>query len=89
MSPSSMDRLFWWDDGVPRTPLRVAAQVMVFGDLEDFRDAAETFGEDIFAMVLDNPPRGLFDAKSWCYWHKKLGRSVPPLPVQLAPWPGT
>jgi hypothetical protein len=31
-------RLFWWGDGVPADPLRVAAQVMVFGDLEDMRD---------------------------------------------------
>ncbi len=87
MPMTRMDQLFWWDDGVPRDPLRVAAQVMVFGDLKDFREASEKFGADIFAKVLDNPPRGLFDPKSWCFWHKKLGRTVPTLPAQLVPWP--
>jgi hypothetical protein len=80
-------RLFCWGDGVPADRLRVAAQVMVFGNLEDMREARERFGEGVFAEVLDDPPQGLFDPKSWSYWHKKIGRNVPPLPSQAVPWP--
>jgi hypothetical protein len=60
---------------------------MVFGNLEDMREARERFGEGVFAEVLDDPPQGLFDPKSSSCWHKKLGRKVPPLPSQAVPWP--
>jgi len=89
MSNDRLARLFWWDDGHPRSPHRIAAQVMMFGNLDDIHETGERFGSGIFGEVLDNPPSGLFDKKSWCFWHKKLGRPVPPLPVQLVPWPTT
>ena len=86
MTTDRLERLFWWDDNRSRSPHRVAAQVMVFGNLDDIREAGERFGSGIFGEVLENPPRGLFDKKSWCFWHKKLARPVPPLPTQLVPW---
>jgi hypothetical protein len=87
MTEDRLERLFWWDDSQPRSPHRVAAQVMVFGNLDDIREAGQRFGSEIFGEVLDHPPRGLFDKKSWCFWHKKLGRPLLPLPPQLVPWP--
>jgi len=74
MKNALLERLFWWTDSAKLPPERVAAQAMVLGT--------------IFAKVLSAPPRGLFDAKSWSFWHKKTGRvPVPPLPEQPAPWP--
>lgn len=88
MLQERFQRLFWWGEASEPAPERVAAQVMVLGDLRDVHEVRERFGVDIFAKVLASPPPGLFDAKSWVYWHKKLGRvPVPPLPVQPAPWP--
>lgn len=87
MTGDRLERLFWWDDNHPRSPQRIAAQVMVFGSLDDIRETGERFGSGIFGKVLDNPPSGIFDKKSWSYWHKKLGRPVPAFPAQPVPWP--
>lgn len=88
MAAALLDRLFWWKDTAALSPERVAAQAMVLGTWDDIREARERYGEEIFAKVLTAPPRGLFDAKSWSFWHKKTGRvPVPPLPDQPAPWP--
>lgn len=66
---------------------RVVAQVMVYGNLEDIRNVSQLYGDSVFSEVLDHPPRGVFDSKSWVFWHKKLNRSaIPPLPVQAVAW---
>lgn len=88
MNPKTIERLIWWKTDQNVSTERMIAQVMVFGTWEDILEAIRRFGADAFDKVLDNPPKGLFDAKSWCYWHKRLGRiPAPPLPQQLAPWP--
>ena len=88
MKEGSLDRLFWWQDSGGISPERHAAQVMVMGGWNDIAEARRRFGPDIFAKVLRNPPRGLFDLRSWTFWHKKTGMvPVPPLPKQPAVWP--
>jgi hypothetical protein len=83
-----LNRLFWWRDAKNISPERCAAQVMVMGGWGDVMEARRRFGEEIFAKVLRNPPRGLFDARSWSFWHKKTGIiPIPPLPKQPAAWP--
>jgi len=83
-----LNRLFWWRDAKNVSPERCAAQVMVMGGWGDVMEARRRFGEEIFAKVLRNPPRGLFDTRSWTFWHKKTGMvPVPPLPKQPAAWP--
>lgn len=83
-----LNRLFWWRDAQNIFPERCAAQVMVMGGWGDVMEARRRFGEEIFAKVLRNPPRGLLDARSWTFWHKKTGMvPVPPLPKQPAAWP--
>lgn len=88
MGGESLQRLFWWKDHVDPTPQRIAAQAMVYGNLEDIRKVRQLYGDSIFAEVLENPPRGVFDAKSWVFWHKKMNRAaIPPLPLQPLAWP--
>ena len=76
-------KLFWWKS--PEEALtdrvRFAAQVMTFGNWDDVQTVKHAFGEDLFREVLTNPPAGIFDARSWVYWHHyfKMG-PVPPLP---------
>lgn len=61
---------------------------MVYGTWDDITQALQNLGQKLFIKVLKNPPRGHFNAKSWNFWHKKLGLTpVPPLPPQAAPWP--
>src|SRR5881394_3181119 len=75
-------KVFWW--GEPREwlddVLRFVAQVMTYGDLEDLQTTSRLLGESTFSEVLDRPPPGVFDIKSWTFWHRRYGREVPPLP---------
>lgn len=87
MVEDSLQRLFWWKEKTPPSPQRIAAQVMVLGNLDDIHRVRELYGDQVFEEVLANPPRGLFDAKSWVFWHKKLKhRIIPPLPPQIVAW---
>ena len=66
----------------------LAAEGLPTATLEDIRNVRDRFGPEIFEDVLSAPPRGLFDAKSWSFWHKKMGhREIPALPGQPAAWP--
>ena len=64
-------QLVWWQN--PATSLarpdRLVAQAMTLGTWEDVR------------RVLTAPPPGVFDRRSWAYWHERFGiRPIPPLP---------
>ena len=76
-------KVFWW--GKPEEALedqnRFVAQVMTWGDWGDVKTTLRVLGESAFEAVLDNPPPGVFDKKSWNYWHVYFGRTpVPALP---------
>jgi hypothetical protein len=68
-------RLFWWKS--PREaladPRRFLAQVMVYGTAEDVVIARRHFDDGELRNVLADPPPGLFDPRSWAYWHVVLG----------------
>ena len=74
--------VFWW--GNPEEwlddVLRFVAQVMTYGGLEDLRITSRLLGENIFCEVLEDAPAGVFDIKSWTFWHRRYGREVPALP---------
>lgn len=68
-------RLAWWlppeealDDAV-----RFLAQVMTLGTWTDIRQVRAELGEDCFRAVLRKPPAGVFDQRSWYYWHHVFG----------------
>jgi hypothetical protein len=75
-------RVFWW--GEPNDwlddKLRFVAQVMTYGDWNDLGTINRIFGDAVFGEVLDTPPPGVFDMKSWTFWHCRCRREVPPLP---------
>jgi hypothetical protein len=77
-------RVFWW--GNPEEwlddPIRFGAQVMTFGDWNDTALVAKLLGEPFFEQVLDEAPPGVFDIKSWNYWHLRYHRTVPELPIR-------
>jgi hypothetical protein len=79
-------KVFWW--GTPEEALRnvhrFVAQVMTFGDWGDVQTTLRLLGEEVFEKVLETPPTGVFDEKSWNYWHLFFKRtSVPPLPKRI------
>jgi len=76
-------RLFWWKK--PQDALadadRFLVQVMTFGTWQDVLEARRHFGEGAFRDALQHAPPGVFDARSWTYWHHALRLTpVPPLP---------
>ena len=83
-------RYVWWKtpEEAMQFPDRVAAQVMNLGAWEDLTEMIETTGEDYLRGVLLRAEAGQLDARSWHYWHYRLGlaeygkRPVPPMPVR-------
>jgi hypothetical protein len=82
-------RAFWW--GEPEEWLedavRFTAQVMTYCDWDDTVLTLKVLGNDLFRQVLRTPPPGVFDLKSWTYWHHHYGMKVPQLPARHVPAP--
>lgn len=81
-------RYIWWQtpDASVRDPLRVIAQVMDMGTLEDIREMAAILGKRRMAEVLNLASPGWFHPKSWAFWNVALGRTSfgrnPPIPAR-------
>lgn len=82
------EKYIWWKtpgDAVTR-PERVIAQVMNLGDYADVQELAWQVGDEVLRQVLVQAEAGQFNARSWAYWHYRLGLAgfgqVPPLPVR-------
>jgi hypothetical protein len=76
-------RLVWWQE--PQAALhderRFLAQAMTDGSWEDMQTIRTIYGDDALRAVLRNAPPGVFDIRSWSYWHLVLGDGrTPPLP---------
>lgn len=72
-------KYMWWkapEDSV-RDPLRVVAQVMNIGDYDDVQQLAGQLGDEPFEMALVHAQAGQFNARSWAYWHYRLGLAAP------------
>ncbi len=81
-------RVNWWQTPAQamRDPFRFAARVMTYATWDDLRLARRLVGDELFWQTLDRAPAGIFDARSWHYWHhvfKKL--PVRPLPRRRVP----
>lgn len=75
-------RLVWWKP--PGESLvdseRLLARVMAYGALPDVQWMLEKHGKQACATVLQNAPPGIFDSRSWRYWHLVLGFPPGPMP---------
>jgi hypothetical protein len=73
-------RVFWWKSPAEALadPSRFLAQVMVYGTVEDLAAVRRHFPESAFREVLAAPPPGVFDPRSWAYWHVVLGLGPAP-----------
>ena len=74
-------RVVWFkkpEDALQDTKLFLA-HVMTYGTLATLRYVSESD----FEAVLDDPPPGVFDRRSWTYWNLRYYRDpVPALPVR-------
>ncbi len=56
---------------------------MIYGDLADVVTIRRHYDDDTLRNALRNAHPGLFDPRSWSYWHTVLGMlPVPPMPVR-------
>ena len=84
-------RYIWWltPEEAMDYPARVVAQVMNIGIFQDAARLADSVGDDGLRAVLRQAEAGQFNARSWHYWHYRLGLAepgqVPPLPVRHIP----
>lgn len=76
-------RVVWFknpEDALRDTKLFLA-HVMTYGTLSDITTTLHYFSESEFEAVLDHPPSGVFDRRSWIYWNFRYGREpVPAIP---------
>ena len=68
-------KYIWWKtpDEAAAAGQDVIAQVMNIGDYADVNDLLARVGEDAFRQALKEARAGQFNARSWIYWHHRLG----------------
>lgn len=76
----------WWlsPAEVRARPDLAITQTMELGDFDDQRRLEASLGRDGLAQALRGAAAGRLSARSWAYWHYRLGLAkpgrVPPLP---------
>jgi hypothetical protein len=81
-------RVVWFKtpDETLGDPSFFLAYVMTYGMPCDLRLVRQYFSDDNLRQALSKAPPGVFDPRSWSYWHVVLGlEPVPPLPVRKLP----
>ncbi|MBF0397898.1 MAG: hypothetical protein HQK78_14050 [Desulfobacterales bacterium] len=75
---SMAEKYVWWK--APQSVLKdisyFLAQVMTIGALEDVAWIVTYFGKEKLREVLKNPPVGVFNGRSWYFWHYWLGLAM-------------
>ena len=77
------ERVCWFcpPDQTLKQPYIFLAHVMTYGTIPDVVLVRNTLGFEAFRETLAHSPPGVFDKRSWAYWHLKCGQtSPPPLP---------
>jgi hypothetical protein len=81
-------RVIWFEppEASLRYPQRFLAYLMTFGTLEDIVTARKYFTHEEFNRVVQDPPPGIFDARSWTHWNLLYGHDPDrPLPQRKFP----
>jgi hypothetical protein len=78
-------RVVWFEEPARALadPVQFLAHVMVFGTVEDLKALRRVVKKEDYRAVLEQAPPGIFDPRSWAYWHLVCGRQpAPPLPAR-------
>lgn len=88
----AMARRYCWDmpdpeAGTPAAPDHVIRRVMDLGVLDDALALESALGRDVLVETLWSSPPGAVRARSWWFWHYRLGladaaHDPPPVPVR-------
>jgi hypothetical protein len=101
VSPAARDLLrpfsvyIWWEtvDETLEHPLFLIAQVMARGTYLDFTRLEAMFSRAVFVHVLEHAQAGMFNVRTWHFWHYRLGLAtheldIPALPTRNLPTKG-
>jgi hypothetical protein len=67
-------------------PVRFLAYLMTYGTTEEVVVVMKYLNLDDFKEALERAPPGIFDERSWNYWHLMTGRHPPPpMPTRVIP----
>ena len=67
-------------------PIRFVTYAMTYGTHQDMKVVRLYLSDDDLREALTYAPPGIFDPRSWAYWHLKLGQyPPPPLPLRRFP----
>ena len=85
---SMAKKYVWWQS--PERTLAdgrlLLAQMMTLATADDVRWLLSVASSADLLRVLDDPPVGVFNRRSWAFWHLRLGReTIPDLPVRRLP----
>jgi hypothetical protein len=78
-------RIIWFDEPEKalRDPVRFLSYAMTYALYSDMQLIRQFVTDDDLRNALANAPPGIFDARSWAYWHLKLDRfPAPELPTR-------
>ena len=80
-------RCVWWAnaDEALADPRNFLCHVMVYGLWADATVIRRRFSSHDLRDALAHAPSGLFDLRSWHYWHHVLEQPVPALPSRQIP----
>ena len=77
-------KLVWWEDPsiALSRPARFLMQVMTLGTWQDVQTVRRAYGEEALREALLHAEPGVFDPRSWAYWHGVFGLAERPLPLR-------
>ena len=82
-------KYIWWKtpDEALHYPNRILSQVMNLGTWDDVQTLIAQAGEEKLRDILTQAEAGQFNARSWAYWHYRLGlaetpEELPPTPIR-------
>ena len=81
-------RVIWFEppEQALANPLRFLAYAMTYGTPEDLAILRQHVPDSAFLEVLNHPPPGIMDARSWTYWNVMADKNpVPPMPRRHLP----
>lgn len=76
-------KLVWWKapEEALSDPIDFACRVMTLGTWDDIVLVRQELGDELLKQALRQPRPGIFDARSWRYWHLVFDITPePPLP---------
>lgn len=81
-------RIIWFEppEQALADPVRFLAYLMTYGTLEDIAVVRRYLDLEDLREALEHAPPGIFDERSWAYWHVMTGcYPPPPMPRRAIP----